>query len=415
MLKNMTRKGEKPLQQLIRRLGEAEQVGHLKKKPEKKASENYPKFSRPHCNGPLKSNLTGTQYTCCTLASGLTINCASDANKCCILNDNSIVLINNFAYSVSTQSMVAVGRKFSVTGNLYSKPFESSLIGLHYVEKLGKNSNAVLLDGIRRRPMPNCTRELANRRQEVMFLASMGRRYSGPAGMGQDLVAANFQYVRGKLKMAEDLSATDLATDYDSGRRRPSEKSKPPASPPPFPKTKLVKADNNKHGRSSAKSSKSSSGVQSESFGNVKDTDLIPFKIFKGDSGCLPKAKLVKADHNKLGRSSARSSSGVQSESGCSSSQTPDHSRLNSVAVMVPGSAKNREQSPKTAVLSTRCFNVNSIKGSFKSFGNVEDTDLINFKRSKGDSGCSPLCISYLSVRDRDVKYFQQLHSAFIS
>ncbi|KAE8740594.1 hypothetical protein FOCC_FOCC013894 [Frankliniella occidentalis] len=139
ILKKMMRKGQKPLQQLIRRLGEAEQVGHFRKKPEKKPAENDPKFSRPHSNGLLKSNLTGPQYTCCTLASGFTVNCASDANKCCILNDNSIILINNFAFSVSTQSMVAVGRKFSVTGNIYSKPFESSLIGLHYVEKLGKN------------------------------------------------------------------------------------------------------------------------------------------------------------------------------------------------------------------------------------------------------------------------------------
>lgn len=137
--KRMIRKGEKPLEQFVRRFTEAENVDALRSKPNLKQDQSKPQFSRSHSDGPLKHDAIGPQYSMCKLPTGVTINTHSDANNCCTLVDNSVIVVKNFAYSTQFGCMAVIGKKFQKWENLYEYPCESSLLGIKYVHRLGRH------------------------------------------------------------------------------------------------------------------------------------------------------------------------------------------------------------------------------------------------------------------------------------
>jgi len=107
IIKSKIRKADRPLQQLCNRYAELKvcenintQLSHL----------SGQKFHGIHSKGPLLHDYNDPQYSKiffenCILTTEI-------PNNCCILKDNSIVLISNFATSVCG-SVYIIGKKFS--------------------------------------------------------------------------------------------------------------------------------------------------------------------------------------------------------------------------------------------------------------------------------------------------------------
>ena len=56
-------------------------------------------------------------------------------NNCVYLNDQSIVIIENFVKR--NGQILIIGRKFEIVDNLYTSPLNSSQLGIHVVKQLG--------------------------------------------------------------------------------------------------------------------------------------------------------------------------------------------------------------------------------------------------------------------------------------
>ncbi|KAK3929625.1 Deoxyguanosinetriphosphate triphosphohydrolase-like protein [Frankliniella fusca] len=270
ILKKMIRKGEKPLQQLVRRFMEAEQSGLLNGKLWEHENISEPLFKQCHSSGPLKSGTTSPQYFVCQFPKGFTISTKSEANNCCKLRDNSIILVNNFAFDSTKKTKVAIGRKFRNLEEAYSYPFESSSIGIHLAHTLERNLKTWPVNDIDSKcfrmpfkhgylivPLMHSTRYCLVDFEEgpqiipETWLADDGKTCSWPS-WGDDLLTSqstwdkairfnppspqsdwgeasirrirvrgsNFPYVRTKLKEAEASSETDLDSNKENENRR---------------------------------------------------------------------------------------------------------------------------------------------------------------------------------------------------
>lgn len=133
MLKKLVRKGNRPLQQVIKRLSEIE---NYKLYPHQSLSSfSQASYTFLHTSGPLLDCLdTGEQYKCLK-KSGMKIT-TSQPNNCCRLTDGSIVVIENIVRSF-TYGMCIIGRKFKKVENFYEQGFCNSIdLGICKVSEL---------------------------------------------------------------------------------------------------------------------------------------------------------------------------------------------------------------------------------------------------------------------------------------
>lgn len=124
---NMIRKSEKPLQQIIRRKGE---INNLMKNKIEKFQSN-PKglhFLQEHMYGPLLNfNKPDSQYKKAVFTNFiLKVN---SPDNCCGLKDGSIVIIQNFIESNNKQYMI--GQKFNKFTDFYTQLCRSSELGIY--------------------------------------------------------------------------------------------------------------------------------------------------------------------------------------------------------------------------------------------------------------------------------------------
>ena len=139
ILAKLIREGEKPLQQLVNRCAEMKSCGFwpdIFKSPDHVSMQHSQPIQTKgvHCDGPLLKGFTNPQFHSCTVQGGCTVK-FSQADKCCILHDGSVVLVENFATSQQGQTLV-IGRTPLKKENLYEFPCESSMLGIVYAHTL---------------------------------------------------------------------------------------------------------------------------------------------------------------------------------------------------------------------------------------------------------------------------------------
>lgn len=125
-LKILIRKGEKPLQQISRRL---EEYNYLTSNVLK--NEYHMQFTRKHQDGPLTNERDYQNQYKVLRHRSLYVNCDSQSNDCVILKDGSIIAVHNFATS-ETESYI-IGQQLDVNGSLYELPCTSEIIGIKFV------------------------------------------------------------------------------------------------------------------------------------------------------------------------------------------------------------------------------------------------------------------------------------------
>ena len=133
--KKCIRKGDKPLQQLVKRLGEMSNSDSW-------SSDyriNSPTFSSPHFCGPLLTGCDASkQYRTLQLQSFKITN--AHPNSTCCLKDGEIVIVSNIVFSSKLQTMVILCREFKEKENFYNNPFiHSSNLGIYVVSNLSSD------------------------------------------------------------------------------------------------------------------------------------------------------------------------------------------------------------------------------------------------------------------------------------
>lgn len=121
-LKRLLKSHNTPLAQLYNRLKEREGMAATAETP-----LDSVQLGKQHTDGPLLPGCRPPQYKCANFPDF--VLAVDLANNCCLIDD-SIVLVDNFAHSRSTQMPCIIGRELVVKENFYNKPFPSGTIGV---------------------------------------------------------------------------------------------------------------------------------------------------------------------------------------------------------------------------------------------------------------------------------------------
>ncbi|XP_032687401.1 uncharacterized protein LOC116851759 isoform X1 [Odontomachus brunneus] len=129
-VKKLLRKGDKPLQQLSRRLGEIESVNT--KCGKIKVSGIV--LEKQHFDGPLhrKDNIIGQYKTLCN--SLYMIHCGDERNNCCILQNGEYVEMENII-QCEDETIIVIGKQLLNVQDLYDVPMKSSFLHINIVNK----------------------------------------------------------------------------------------------------------------------------------------------------------------------------------------------------------------------------------------------------------------------------------------
>ena len=116
-MKRMLRNGNKPLQQICRRLSEQGMAAYAFNKP----TSFSPTLSRPHCNGPCLG-IEGVQYA--RVEYGAFTYSIDGCDSYASLDTGKLVIIDNIIDS-NTDGIIVVGRSFCKCESFYSYPCAS--------------------------------------------------------------------------------------------------------------------------------------------------------------------------------------------------------------------------------------------------------------------------------------------------
>jgi len=132
-IKKLLRTHNNVLSQIVRRLSEESTLHTILENKIKKGSF---KLKKEHSDGILINGTTDPQFKEVIFSNfKLSINLQ---DSCCKLNCDSVIEISNFAYCQKLDQVVVIGRKYKNVNNLYTKPLNSSLIGIHLVDDLSE-------------------------------------------------------------------------------------------------------------------------------------------------------------------------------------------------------------------------------------------------------------------------------------
>lgn len=130
-LKRYVRKSNNPLPQIVKRISE---INNNENVNSTIVSLQGVTFGSEHKLGPLVENCAHPQYKKIQFQHFLLTVFTKD--NCCVLKDNSFVIIENIAFNIKENNMVIIGMKFKDVNNLYHKPCHSSLLNIHFVKNL---------------------------------------------------------------------------------------------------------------------------------------------------------------------------------------------------------------------------------------------------------------------------------------
>ncbi|CAN7945944.1 unnamed protein product, partial [Ixodes hexagonus] len=125
-LKRLVRSGRKPLEQLFNRISE------LRVRNPKCQRSSDIDLQMKHSDGPLVEGCLGPQYRKACLENFVLTTSSGD--NCCILEDSSIVAIENFSRDAAGKE-VLIARQYLKMHDLYSVPCRSSVLGIHVVSQ----------------------------------------------------------------------------------------------------------------------------------------------------------------------------------------------------------------------------------------------------------------------------------------
>lgn len=126
--KKFVRKGEKPLEQIVKRINEQNILLEINKFK----TDTYPKLLEEHFGGPTVGLLVKKQYKKVIFDNFLLS--LSEPDNCCSI-ENKIILIKNIVLNTENQLLI-IGQKFLKKRDFYEKPYSSAL-GIYLVEDLG--------------------------------------------------------------------------------------------------------------------------------------------------------------------------------------------------------------------------------------------------------------------------------------
>lgn len=136
-LKQMLRKHEKPLEQVIKRYKERihnEIISPVKQQ------YNSIVLSNKHCNGPLIKNTCSPQYLKLILHNKINTNTNTSSNVYILTKLGEVVQIKNIAHCNFTKEVVVIGYVFKNKQLFYDKPVKSSKLNIFFiVQSLSKN------------------------------------------------------------------------------------------------------------------------------------------------------------------------------------------------------------------------------------------------------------------------------------
>lgn len=127
-LKNLIRKPDKPLIQVIKRFNE---MHALKSNPQKE--KKMYTCTGPHTNGPLIENKEGLQYTTLNMEK-CTIKTHIEADRFLLTNSNKIVKVFNIVDQKN--SIYLICKQFEDISTLFDKPIKSTELDIYVVGKL---------------------------------------------------------------------------------------------------------------------------------------------------------------------------------------------------------------------------------------------------------------------------------------
>ncbi|KAJ8687860.1 hypothetical protein QAD02_023655 [Eretmocerus hayati] len=130
LLKNRIRKGDQPLQQIMRRSGELEMINNTESK---NCAE--PELSCKHNSGPIThpSVEVVSQHKCMKLKNSK-VNCADGKNGCLMVDGKVVTDALNFV-KTSDGSIHVVGKVFKIKGDVFDLPCKSSEFGIVVLDK----------------------------------------------------------------------------------------------------------------------------------------------------------------------------------------------------------------------------------------------------------------------------------------
>lgn len=133
VFKKSIRKGDKPLQQTIKRFGEISNTDYWVKNISP-CDSNLPHYSQPHSSDLLLAGCDKFQQFKSVKFNLFEIT-TTHPNCYCVLKDSSIVTVCNIVFSKNMRGMVILCQEFATKDNFFSAPLiESSLLGIHVVK-----------------------------------------------------------------------------------------------------------------------------------------------------------------------------------------------------------------------------------------------------------------------------------------
>ncbi|KAJ8685185.1 hypothetical protein QAD02_020978 [Eretmocerus hayati] len=134
-LKKLIRKGNQPLQQIIRRSAEIES---LKEENSSKNIGDKIILNTVHHEGPAVRDFPGATQSKRAELKTFSINCASDRDNCLLIDGERVVgAINNI--QTLQKDIYIVGRELAITGEFYDCPCPSSILNIHLVDGPAEN------------------------------------------------------------------------------------------------------------------------------------------------------------------------------------------------------------------------------------------------------------------------------------
>lgn len=149
-IKGMLRKPDNILAQMYKRQMEKNYFRHEKNLKEKESKIFTVDEKSIHNEGPLQKGMYGKQYKIAKKGS-FQLNTKYIHERCCYLNDGSVVDIENFSFCHDLKTEVAIGKKYLKTENYFTVPCDSSLVGVTAVSKLSKELEKWPLTSIHRK------------------------------------------------------------------------------------------------------------------------------------------------------------------------------------------------------------------------------------------------------------------------
>ncbi|XP_058810388.1 LOW QUALITY PROTEIN: uncharacterized protein LOC131675428 [Phymastichus coffea] len=129
-IKNLIHNGNRPLQQISRRLTEIE---NRKSKEFYMCNDNIPIFKQQHHTGPVADQPTDVLQYKVGIFDTFKINCDDDKNSYVYVNHQHIVKVLNIV--CNNKDYCIVGKKLDILGPVYTQPLSSSQLGINVVQK----------------------------------------------------------------------------------------------------------------------------------------------------------------------------------------------------------------------------------------------------------------------------------------